>query len=167
MHSVVVAMSVSMQEKKRERELPSDNSRREDVKKKEFTTANPAPYDNPQYPYIHPPSSGSASHPPPSTPPTHPSLPLLPLLLATIIYVSTNTPLHYASTPPESQIANSTHSPSSESIVLLVDIRAYIPTMLGANFYFVSDRDFLLDVGRFSLELRMSMNTKMMKKKKK
>lgn len=47
------------------------------------------------------------------------------------------------------------------------DIRAYIPTMLGANFYFVSDRDFLLDVRRFSLGLRMSMNTKMMKKKKK
>lgn len=51
--------------------------------------------------------------------------------------------------------------------MLLVDIRAYIPTMLEANFYFASDRDFLLDVRRFSLGLRMSMNTKMMMKKKK
>lgn len=154
-----------MQERERERERPSDNSRREDVKKKNITTANPAPYDNPQYPYIHPPSSDSASHPPPSIPPTHPSL-LLPLrLLATIIYVSTNTPRHSASTPLEIQIANSTHSPSSESIVLWVDIRAYIPTMLEANFYFVSDRDFLLDVRRFSLGLRRSMNTKKKMKK--
>lgn len=47
------------------------------------------------------------------------------------------------------------------------DIRAYILTMLEANFYFASDRDFLLDVRRFSLELRRSMNTKMKMKKMK